>query len=92
MTNTSPVAFATPALGPKIVYVVHVNVRQEVRSPPLPRPLFTDRDDPVFQHARLQPLPDHAVDTWITDPMLDETHKPTFTDFVEKGSNVRDKK
>jgi hypothetical protein len=31
---------AASALGPKIVHVVHVDVREEVRSPPLPQPVF----------------------------------------------------
>jgi hypothetical protein len=56
---------------------------------PCPRPLFTDRDDPVFQHARLEPFLDQADDAWIANPMLDETDQPTLADFIEKGSDVR---
>jgi hypothetical protein len=55
----------------------------------LARPLFTDCDNPVLQHARLEPFLDQADDAWIGDPMLDETDQPTLADFVEKGSNVR---
>jgi hypothetical protein len=55
----------------------------------LSRPLVTDRDNPVFQYARLQPLPYQADDAWVADPMLDEAHEPTLTNFVEKGSDVR---
>jgi hypothetical protein len=38
------------------------------------RPLVTDRDDPILQHARLQPLAYQADDAWVADPMLDEAH------------------
>ena len=54
----------------------------------LSRPLVTDRDDSVFQHARLQPLPYQADDARVADPMLDEADQPILTYFVEKGSDV----
>ena len=80
----------SPALGPQIEHVVQVDVGEQRRNHrPLPRPLFTDCDDPVLQHARLEPLLDQADDAWIGDPMLDKTDQPTLADFVEKGSNVR---
>ena len=49
----------------------------------LSRPLLTDRDDPVLQHARLQPFVDQADDARITDPMLDKADQPALADFVE---------
>jgi site-specific DNA recombinase len=51
----------------------------------LPRPLLTNRDDPILQDTRLQPLSDQADDAWVADPMLDKADQPTLADFVEKG-------
>jgi hypothetical protein len=80
----------SPALSPQIEHIVQVDVGEQWRNHrPLPRPLFTDRDDPVFQHARLEPFLDQADDAWIANPMLDETDQPTLADFIEKGSDVR---
>src|SRR5262245_41297002 len=48
----------------KIERVVQVDVGQERRDHrALPCPLVTDRHDPVFQNARLEPLADQADDT-----------------------------
>src|SRR4030081_2714484 len=72
-----------PALGPQIEHVVQVDVGEQRRNHrALPRPLLTDRDDPVLQHARPQPFLDQADDAWITDAMLDKADQPTLADFV----------
>jgi hypothetical protein len=49
----------------------------------LPRPPITDRDDPVFQDARLQPFLYLADDAPVADPVLNDrmsasTMKLTF--------------
>jgi hypothetical protein len=54
----------------------------------LTRPLVTDRDDPVFQYARLQPFSYQADDAWVADPMLDEAYEPFLANFV-KGRGHR---
>jgi hypothetical protein len=79
----------SPALGPEIVGVVQVDVGQERRDRrPLPRPPVADRHDPVFQNARLKPLPDQADDARIADPVLDEANQPVLADFVEERPDV----
>ena len=55
----------------------------------MPRPLLTDRDDPVLQHARPQPFLNQADDAWIADPMLDKAVQPTLADFIEKRPDIR---
>jgi len=49
----------------------------------LPCPLVTDRYDPVFEDARLQPFLDQADDAPVTDPVLQEANQPFLVDFVE---------
>jgi hypothetical protein len=46
--------------------------RRDYRA--LSRPLITDRDDSVFQNARLQPLLDQADDASVAGPVLDEAN------------------
>src|ERR1700692_1577307 len=56
----------SPALGPEVEHVMQVDVgeqRRDYRS--LPRSLFTDRDNPVLQDTRLQPLLDQAANAPI---------------------------
>src|SRR5206468_2827272 len=77
------------ALGPQIEGVVQVDVgkqRRDHRS--LRRPLFTDADDPVFQHTRLQPFADQADDALVADPMLDEADQPVLADRIEERAEV----
>jgi site-specific DNA recombinase len=54
-----------------------------IMSPSLPRPLLTDRDDPIFQDAHLQPFLDQADDAPVADPMLQEANQPFLADFIE---------
>jgi hypothetical protein len=61
----------SPALGPQIEDVVQVDVGERRRDHrPLPGPTVTDRDDPVFEDARPEPLPDQADDARVGDPVL----------------------
>src|ERR1700694_911436 len=55
---------------------------------PCPVPLVTDRYDPVFEDARLQPFLDQADDASVADPMLQEADQPFLTDLVEERSDV----
>jgi hypothetical protein len=71
----------SPALGLKIERVEPVHFGEQRRNHrALPRALLTDRDDPVLQHARLQPLLDQADDARIANPMLNKTDRPTLAD------------
>src|ERR1700756_175260 len=54
----------------------------------LPRPPVTDRNDSVFQDARLQPFLDQADDAPVTDPMLQEAYQPFLADLVEERPDV----
>ena len=54
----------------------------------LPRPPVTDRNDSVFQDARLQPFLDQADDAPVTDPMLQEAYQPFLADFVEERPDI----
>ena len=53
-----------------------------------PWPRLTNRDDPVLQDTRLQPLLDEADDALVTDALPDETDQPILTDRIEKGANI----
>ena len=67
----------SPALGPEVEDVVQVDVGEQRRDHrALPRPRLTDRHDPVFQDARLQPFPDQADDARVADPVLQEADQP----------------
>ena len=55
---------------------------------PCPVPLVTDRHDPVFEDARLQPFPDQADDAPVADPMLHEPDQPFLADRVEERPDV----
>jgi hypothetical protein len=46
---------------------------------PLPRPLFTDCDDPVFQHARLEPFLDQTDNAWVGERRDTLGTAPTIT-------------
>src|SRR5215475_12837531 len=73
----------------KIERVVQVDVGQERRDHrALPYPLVTDRHDPVFQNARLEPLADQADDAPVADPMLHEPYEPFLAHRVEERSDV----
>ena len=62
----------SPALGPKIKDVVQVDVGEQRRDHrALPRPPLTDRHDPFFQDAHLEPFLDQADDVSVADPMID---------------------
>jgi hypothetical protein len=52
------------------------------------RPPVTDRDDPVFQDARLQPFLDQADDAPVADPVLQETDQPLLTNRVKGSGNT----
>jgi len=54
----------------------------------LPRSPLTDRQDPIFQDARLQPFLDLADDASVADTMLQEPDQPVLADFVEERSDV----
>ena len=54
----------------------------------LPRPPVTDHDDPVFEHARLQPFLDQADDAPVADPVLQEAYQPVMTDLIEERPDV----
>ena len=67
----------SPALGPEVEHVVQVDVGKQRRDHrPLPGPPVTDRHDPVFQDARLEPFLDQADDAPVADPMLHEPDQP----------------
>jgi len=55
---------------------------------PLPGPLVTRRDDPVFQDARLEPFLDQADEARVADPMAQETDEPFLRHFVEKRPDI----
>ena len=79
----------SPAFGPKVEDVMQVDVAEQRRDHrALPRPPLTDRRDPVFQDARLQPFLDQADDALVADTMFQETDQPLLADFVEERSNV----
>src|SRR6516225_5303691 len=79
----------SPAVYPKIEHVVKIDVGQQRRNHrPLARPRLTNRDDPVLQDTRLQPLLDEADDALVTDALPDETDQPILTDRIEKGANI----
>src|ERR1700719_2910897 len=85
----SPVASRSPAPGPKIKDVVQVDVGKQRRDHrPLPRPPLTDRHDPFFQDAHLEPFLDQAADASVADPMFQEANQPLLADFVEERSDV----
>ena len=54
----------------------------------MPRPLVTDRDDPVFEDARLQPFLDQTDDALVADPMLQESDQPFLTDLIEGSGDT----
>src|SRR5205085_11688564 len=54
----------------------------------LPRPSVTDRYDPTFHDARLEPFLDQADDAPVADPMLQEADQPFLVDLVEERSDV----
>ena len=60
--------------------------RRDHRS--LPRPPVTNHDDPVFEHARLQPFLDQADDAPVADPVLQETDQPLLTNRVKERPDV----
>src|SRR6202030_2717677 len=60
--------------------------RRDHRS--LPRPPVTDRYDPVFQNARLQPFLDQADDAPVADPLLQEVDQAFLTDLIEERPDV----
>jgi len=62
--------------------------RGRVDHRPLPGPLVTCRDDPVFQDARLEPFLDQADDARVADPMSQEADEPLLRHFVEERSDV----
>ena len=79
----------SPALGPKIKDVVQVDVGKQRRDHrALPRPPLTDRHDPFFQDAHLEPFLDQADDASVADPMFQEANQPLLADFVEERSEV----
>jgi hypothetical protein len=47
----------------------------------LPRSSVTDRHDPVFHHAHLEPFLDQADDAPVADPMLQEADQPLLVDL-----------
>src|SRR6476660_191088 len=53
-----------------------------------PRPPVTNHDDPVFEHARLQPFLDQADDAPVADPVLQEADQPVMTDLIEERPDV----
>ena len=79
----------SPALGPKIKDVVQVDVGKQRRDHrALPRPPLTDRHDPFFQDAHLEPFLDQADNASVADPMFQEANQPLLADFVEERSEV----
>ena len=75
----------SPAFGPEVEGVVQVDVGKQRRDHrALPRPAFTDRDDPVLQDARLQPFLDQADNARITDAVLNEPDQLFLADRVRK--------
>src|SRR5271169_5357419 len=79
----------SPAFGPEVEDVMQVDVgkqRRDYRA--LPSPPLTDRCDPVFQDARLQPFLDQADDAPVADAMFQEADQPLLADFVKERSDV----
>ena len=63
---------------------MQVNVGEQWRRHrSLPCPRITGRDDPVFEDARPEPLPDQADDARVGDPVLQEADQPFLADRVE---------
>src|SRR5437868_15474495 len=68
---------------------MQVDVGKERRDHrPLSSPQVTDRDDPVFQDTRLQPLSDETDDALVADAVLHETDQPILADRIEKGADI----
>ena len=74
----------SPALGPEVEDVVQVDIgeqREIYRALPCPR--LTNRHDPIFKDARLQPFLDEADYAQVADPVLHETDQPSLVDRIE---------
>src|SRR3954452_16457297 len=81
-------AFA-PLLGPEIVDVVEIDVRQQRRYDRPLRGAFRRRPShTVLHHTRFQPLADKAQHALVADPVLDEPHHPLVADVVEEPADV----
>jgi hypothetical protein len=79
----------SPAFGPEVEDVMQVDVGKQRRDHrALPRPPLTDRRDPVFQDARLQPFLDQADDASVADTMFQESDQPLLADFVKERSDI----
>jgi site-specific DNA recombinase len=48
--------------------------------------IVTNRHDPVFQDARLQPFLDQADDAPVADPVFQEKDQSFLADLVEERS------
>jgi len=59
----------------------------EITEPP--RSPVTDRHDPVFENARLEPFLDQADHARVIDPVLQKTDQPFLADRVEKAPKIR---
>src|SRR5262249_10142690 len=78
-----------PLVGPLIIDVMEVDVRQErADDRALWRSLPRLDQAPVFEHACCQPLGHQPDDSTVANPMLDEADQPIPADLVEKGLNV----
>jgi hypothetical protein len=82
-------AVSAPPVGPQIVDVVEIDVRQErADNSPLWRPLLGHDQPTMFEYTCLKPLGDQPDDPSIADPMFDEPDQPILANLVEKGLNV----
>src|SRR5450631_2133556 len=61
---------------------------EAVRSRSLPGPLVTDRHDPVFQDACLEPFLDQADGTSVADAMFHKPDEPLLAHRVEERTDV----
>lgn len=79
----------SPAIGPQIENVVQIDIGQKGRDDcSLPAPSVTDRHDPIFQDACLEPFADQADDAQVADTVFDESDQPFLVDRVEERLDV----
>src|ERR1700681_584710 len=78
-----------PLVGPLIIDMMEVNVRQErADNRALWRPFLRLDHASIFEHACRQPFGNQPDNSTVADPMLDEPNQPFLADLVEKGLNV----
>ena len=78
-----------PSLGPQVIHIVEVDIRQErTDAPALDGPHLPRCPLPILQHTGAQPFLDEAHDAPVSDAMLDEPNQPLVVEGVKEAPNV----